>query len=147
MAFFWVKIRRTLIFVLLITFLGQGTIFGNEDEWVEDLDKKIDQTIEVLDVVKEELKELKENEKEWQQAMAADDGGNWVEVFRARVRIIAKIWKKLRKYITEEAETLRSGAEGQKEPSWAKERSGRLDQTMKAMEVIKEELKGIEKQE
>jgi FtsZ-binding cell division protein ZapB len=147
MALFGIKIKRALIFFLLITFLGQGNVFGNEDEWVDDLDKKIDQTIEVLDVVKGELKELKEDEKEWQQAMAADENGNWVEVLRARVRIIAKIWKKLRKYIAEESETLRSAAKGQKEPGWAKELSGRLDQTMKAMEVIKEELKEIEKQE
>ncbi|MGD2279447.1 MAG: hypothetical protein PVH45_05080 [Candidatus Omnitrophota bacterium] len=147
MALFGIKTRRMLVFLLLMTVLGQGIAFGNEEEWAEELDKKIDKTIEVLDVVKEELKELKKDEKEWQRAMAVDEEGSWAEALRARARIVAKFWKKLRKYIAEEAETLRSAAKGQKEPSWAKELSGRLDQAMKAMEVIKEELGEIEKQE
>lgn len=123
------------------------------ESWDKDIDKKIDTTINVLKVLKEELKDVKKEEaKDLNEKTAKSrDEMQGIRDLSASVRKAMdrakKIMVKLKKTAGEDGDVNVSGDEASKDiDTLKKDLSGKLDKTIEAMKIMKEELdKGDEK--
>ncbi|MFQ5952504.1 MAG: hypothetical protein ACE5JK_03760 [Candidatus Omnitrophota bacterium] len=121
---------------------------SEEADWSEDLENKINKTMKVLDVVKKEIKDYREREEAKsapaQLGAVTDEEESLADMLRGKLSRAIRIWRKLKEAVQEEAEKAKQG-KGTQEPDWAKDLSKKLDKTIEAMTVIKEELEEVEK--
>ena len=144
------------LFVPVADVFSQSAVQDEEEalpaeqaDWKEDISDKIDKTVEVLGVVKEELKEMKEKEAlEGEKPPIPGEGVNWADKIRGKVSAAIRIWRKVRETIKTETEKAKQEAaiEKESEAEWARDLSDKLDKTMQAITVIQEELKEIEEE-
>ncbi|MFC1548728.1 hypothetical protein ACFL5E_02065 [Candidatus Omnitrophota bacterium] len=119
---------------------GYTTAFEDED-LVEDIDKKLDTTIKVLNVIKEELEEYKKSEAKAVPQQVGDADVNWaVRVAKAVVRTV-KAWRKVQEVVEPEIDRVKAEED---DAEMTRDISDKLDQTIKAMSAIKEELDKME---
>ena len=125
---------------------GEGAGKGSpvkEEQWEKDLDRKIDTTIEVLKVIKTELKDVKSGDEAQQKS--SEDEAALAEKLGKTVSKTASIWSKVRKIIRSRSEEKdEHGPADEKKVEWAKDLNKKLDKTIRAMQVMKEELDKIQ---
>lgn len=111
-------------------------------------DEKIDTAIEILTVVKEELKE---SEKENAAAAAtavlsaagAEDAG-WKDTLRSSLSRLGRVWNKVKKITVKDAEDGSVTPVTQENEGITEEGlRSKLDKTIEAMKIIREELEKI----
>jgi hypothetical protein len=124
---------------------GNYTSASGEEAWTDDMDEKLDKTIRVLSVIKEELEDYKKTEAETAKApvpgqKAADAETAWSRKLAAWLGRAIRTWKKIRKETASETGTPSSAELSEEEAQLTRDISGRLDQAIKAMTAIKEEL-------
>lgn len=121
---------------------------AKEAGWTEDLDAKIDKTIQVLDVVKEELKEYKKVQKASEAAarpgVPAEEEKAMAASLREKLRTALRVWRRVREVVKEETEAVRREEAVREEAEWARSVSEKLDATIETIAVIKEELAEME---
>jgi len=126
----------------------QGLSIEQDADWSEEVSDQIDKTIEVLDIVKEELKEMKKREdlKAAGAPKITDKGKDeeWADVIRGKLSTSIRIWMRVKEVVREETEKAKGAASAQDDSEWAKDLNKKLDETIEAIKVIKEELKEIE---
>ncbi|MEA3489399.1 MAG: hypothetical protein U9R44_03530 [Candidatus Omnitrophota bacterium] len=156
--------RRTTIMTMLsifVLFISVGPLYaavggdekqentaGEETVWSKDLDKKIDTTIKILQVIKEEVKDIQPAEKAAPKggvkAPAAGEKG-WSENYAKITAKMVRIWRKVRK--------ITGGAAGgvpateQEKAELTRDISDKLGKTIQAMQAIKKELDKIDKED
>ncbi|MFH1552910.1 MAG: hypothetical protein ABID83_04665 [Candidatus Omnitrophota bacterium] len=109
-----------------------------EAAWDKDLDKKIDTTIEVLKVIKEELKD------EQKQDLTAQEKADWSAKLRKAISKVARIWKKVKKATEPETKApQQTVADSADKTRWNQDMSAKLDKTIEIMKTMKEELDKI----
>ncbi len=119
--------------------------------WTEDMDKKLDKSIEVLKVIREELKDVEaENVREKKavsspakggQTSVTDENAEWGDNFRKMVTTAGRIWRKVKKVTMEELEEPRTAAtSAATEERVDADISGKLNKAIEAMKVIKDEV-------
>lgn len=104
----------------------------------EDLDKKLDNAIKVLEVIREEVKDLDLGPS--QAAPQVPDAAaqqNWIDSLRKNFRAMSRILDRTKSIVGTAPETPQQKAAA---AATRKNLSTQLDATMKAMAVIKEEL-------
>ena len=101
-------------------------------EWSEDMDAKIDKAIEVLGVVKKELKEYQKTEKQLK-------GKEPEETLPKKISALVRLWRKLR-----EVMGAGPGMTPEEEAEMTKDLGAKIDKTIKVMSAIKEELEKSE---
>lgn len=122
----------------------------------EDLSSKIDKTIKVLTVMKEELDRMKAEEKKAgaagsavQQTAASTTAVNpeWAGEMRGKLSAMIRMWKRTDQ-IMNPPQAAKPGQPAQ--PTQADvttaELNAKIDSAIKAMEIIKEELDAVEKE-
>ena len=117
-------------------------------EWSEDLDKKIEKTIQILDAVKEELKDIKESEMiqaaPLQQGVAAKGEKDLSRTIRQRISLMIRLWAKARKVLRTKTGEPQQETGMQEESRLTKDLSARLEETIETMTAVKKELDKIE---
>lgn len=118
--------------------------------WPEDLSEKVDKTIQVLTVIKKELKRAEALDKK--QAAAAKKGqtdpdAEWIERLRVKLSAMIRMWKKTEKIMQEDAPgSPKTGAytTDAAADEAAKQLNKKIDTVIKAMEVLKEEIEAAD---
>ena len=121
-----------------------------------DLSSKIDKTIKVLTVMREELDRMKADEKKAgavksavPQGTAATTAANpeWSAEMRGKLSAMIRMWKRTDQ-IMNPAPALKPGQTAQPTQADAAtaELNSKIDSAIKAMEVIKEELESVDKE-
>ena len=125
----------------------QEPVPRQDTDWSKDISDKIDRTIQVLDVVKEELKEIKKSDKleaiGKQQSAGGEKETSWADAIRGKLSAAVRIWRKVRKTVRTETEKAQEGADMREDAEWARDLSDKLDKTAEAITVIRAELKEI----
>lgn len=127
----------------------QGTYTSAVDDlsvWPDDLSAKIDKTIQVLTVIKTEVKKMEAADKRSANASpkgSTDAEREEIEKLRVKLGAMIRIWKKTDKIMQEDAS--KAAKQGTYTTDTAvddaaKQLSNKIDTMIKAMEVIKEEL-------
>jgi hypothetical protein len=120
----------------------QGTATEEDTARTGDLDKKIDTTIEILKVIKEELQETESSAK---PVVKGEEKAEWSDTLRKVISRISRIWKKVRKITASgDKKTQQTAAILEDRAEWNRDLSDKLDKTIEAMKVMKEELDKIE---
>ncbi len=124
---------------------GDYTSASGQEEWTDDMDKKLDKTIRVLSVIRDELEDYKKTEAETAKALvpgqkAADEETAWGKNMAAWLGGAVRAWKTIRKETASETGTPSPAELSEEEAQLTRDISGRLDQAIKAMTAIKEEL-------
>ncbi len=125
----------------------QASRAADDAELTDDLDKKLDKTIKVLQVIKRELKDLDLGEEPAAKAApqsaaaAPEDESAWADNLRRLISKLRKILSAVRKVAAEvEDEPRAKSSTPAEQEALKKDLSDNLDKTIKAMQVIKEEL-------
>ena len=128
-------------------FGGEEPAPEKDEDWSKDLDKKIDTTIKVLQVIKEEVKDIEPPAKSLKQGAgkAAAQEEDWTENLKRWIQRAARIWRKIRKVTAPAGAPAGPAADDQAELT--KDLSEKLAKTISAMQVIKEELDKISEEE
>lgn len=129
---------------------GNYTSAAGEEVWADDMDKKLDKTIKVLSVIKEELEDYKKTEMEAAKApvpgqRAADAETAWSKNMAAWLGRAIRTWKKIRKETAPETGAPPSAELSEEDAQLTRDISDRLGQAIKAMSAIKQELDKAEK--
>ncbi len=153
------KINFIMVFLLVFNFNYSAFSAGvpadetdigakkSEEEITEDISGKVDKTIKVLSVIKEELKDYQESldKQDKTKAAGAAEGANWGKAIGDKVGRMIKAWKKARETMTEgETTPAEKKAEEEKEKVWTEDVKNKVDTTISALEAIKEQLDDIE---
>lgn len=121
----------------------QDAASGEEAAWNEDLDQKIDTTIKILQVIKEEVKDI---QPPGRYGLAAPDS-DWGASLSRWIRKISRAWRKIRKATRKEGTPEEKAAQAEETVELTKDLSQKLDKTIRAMTVIREELEKIQEEE
>jgi hypothetical protein len=123
---------------------GAYTTEPRDNQWIEDMEGKVDATINVLSVLKEELEQEKKSRE--QPVDTSEDA--WVDSLRKNIKRIKRLWEEINKM--QEEERRRAGTPAARSPGdagqWADDMKNKLDKSIKAMQVIKEELDAMERE-
>lgn len=115
----------------------------------EDLSAKVDKTIKVLSVIRDELDKMKESEKAQPASAASSADSEWVDSMRGKLSAVIRMWKKTDQ-IMNPAGTSAPGqakaAQGPTPDTVTAELNAKIDSAIKAMEVIKQELDEVDKE-
>jgi hypothetical protein len=126
----------------------QKAVDKEEAEMIEDLDAKIDKTVQVLGVIKEELEDYKKEKAKMaatqKTVTAPGEEPSLADNIRGKLKTAIRIWKKVREVVKEETQAGQQGAYTTVEPGWAKDLDSKLDQAIETIGVIREELKEAE---
>ncbi|MDP8298281.1 MAG: hypothetical protein P9L88_00010 [Candidatus Tantalella remota] len=114
--------------------------------WQEDVDKKIDATIAILKIIQDEVKDMPVAAP---AAVSAASAGaavqpeevDWSLKLKEAIKRISRVWRKLRK-VEGVDEALPEAPD-----EWAKDMDEKLDKTMKAMQVMRDELQKIQEED
>ncbi|MBD3425786.1 MAG: hypothetical protein GF409_00985 [Candidatus Omnitrophica bacterium] len=155
--------RLTMFMVICIFMFSQVPVYAQSsaaggtytsgmepEEWAEDMDEKIDTTIKVLNVVKEELEDYKRAEAEG--LSEAEKGEQSPEGFAARaaatIRRILRGWRKIRRATADDPDAADRATEQtyKRTEEMSRELSDKLDKTIRSMSAIKEELDKMEEE-
>ena len=129
---------------------GDYTTAAATEDWTKDVDKKIDTTIKVLTAIKSEMKDVKKEDLPSLPAggITAESADEVAETARKTSSLISKLiraWNRVRKTADPEAkDTITAEQFDQQKDQWAKSISTKLDKTIAAMQVMREELDKIE---
>lgn len=115
----------------------EETAEEEDKAWTEDLDKKLDVTIQMLNVIREELKDV-----EADTGKKPQDEKDWVVVLRENIGKISRLWRKLRKVTEPGSDQTKIASED--EARLTRDLSDRLNETIEAMKIMKEELDKIQ---
>ena len=120
-----------------------------DEDWSKDLDKKIDTTIKVLQVIKEEVKDIEPPAAALKQGAgkAAAQEEDWTENLKRWIQRAARIWRKIRKVTAPAGKPSPIGPAADDQAELTKDLSEKLAKTISAMQVIKEELDKISEEE
>lgn len=124
---------------------GSYTATGVE----EDLSAKVDKTIKVLSVIKDELDKMKESEKAQVAGAASSADSEWVDSMRGKLSAVIRMWKKTDQILNPEgaaAPGQSKTAQGATPDTVTAELNAKIDSAIKAMEVIKQELDEVDKE-
>ncbi len=126
--------------------------YAASEDWQKDINKKLESAMKVLAVIKEEL-----NSADFSSLPAASSVGstdpkeeirNWSAAIRKFYAAASRAWKKIKKELPEDQQAAFSKqavSATQQDKDWSKDVSVKLQQTIEAMQVIKEELdRGLE---
>ncbi len=119
----------------------QGAYTTKDAEWGEDMSEKLDKTIKVLEVVKEELKDVKVTDNG--KVTGAPGEKDLKEDMSKKVSTAVRIWRKIRAALRKEGEE----PSPEEETKWIKDINAKLDKTMETMQAVKEELEKIEEEQ
>ena len=125
---------------------GSYTTGPADEDWAKDVDKKLDTTIKVLEVIKEELEDYKKTEEKAPAVTSAreDAEANWAAKAAAAVRRLLRAWRKVKKVTASEEGGVKTPDTPAEEARMTRDISNKLDQTIKAMTAIKAELDKME---
>jgi len=143
-VFFMVLVTVTIFFLAAAgqamantsaSYTTSGAALDKKD--LEAMESKVDTAIKVLGVIKEELK----TEKSAKASTGIQPEEQWTDSLQKNIQRIKKVWSELKEIRDEEIRssggTPPSKAEDE---AWKAEMKDKLDKSIKAMEVIKEEL-------
>ncbi len=126
---------------------GEGASAA-ETEWSEDLDKKLEKTIQVLDAVKKELKDIEKSEMiqaaTSQQGVTAKKEKDLTRTIQQRISLIIRLWAKVKKILRAKVGEPQQEPDMREESQLTKELSARLDKAIETMTAVKKELDKIE---
>jgi hypothetical protein len=125
---------------------GSYTTVPVDEDWAKDVDKKLDTTIKVLEVIKEELDDYKKTEEKAAKVTSVreDAEANWAARAAAAVRRLLRAWRKVKKVTASEEGGVKAPDTSAEEARMTRDISNKLDQTIKAMTAIKTELDKME---
>ena len=149
-----------VVFILLLLVSPCGTVYSQvtslvdtvqeEEEtaadanWKEDFDKRIDATIQILNVVKEEI-----NEDDVDTVKLAvtqdseDEDASLKDSVRTIIRKTGRVWKKVKEIVSEDEDPEDEAVEDAREAAENKELSKKIETTIDIMQVMKEELDNL----
>jgi hypothetical protein len=135
------------LFYSVPAFTLQATSYSTDtgdEAWLENMEGKVNATINVLTVIKDEIE--KEKKSRDQTPDASDD--DWAESFRKNIRTIKRLWAEIQKMEEEEnKERGKTDHTPEETRQWTNEMKTKLDKSIKAMQVLKEELDSMEQEE
>ena len=148
--------KRTLLIVLVIAaivfsfcpaLIAQTSTYttteGQDDAWIEDMEGKVSATIKVLSIIQNELEE----EKKTREEPVDESPDAWADSLRKNIQRIKRIWAEVQKMKEEELKKSGTVSESKEDTEqWTREMSEKLEKSIKAMQVIKEELDEMEKE-
>jgi hypothetical protein len=123
------------------------TTMAGDVDWTKDVDKKLDTTIKVLEVIKEELEDYKKSEEKAAKVTTPDEDAeaNWVAKTAAAVRRMLRAWRKVKEVTAPEEDAAKTpDTSDEDDAQMTRDISNKLDQTIKAMTAIKKELDKME---
>jgi len=120
-----------------------------DEDWSKDIDKKLDTTIKILQVVKEEVKDLEPppTALKTSAGRAASSEQDWAGNLKAWIQRAARIWRKIRKATAPAGGGKPLGPSQEEQEKLTKDLSDKLNKTIQAMQVIKEELDKISEEQ
>ncbi|MGB2600851.1 MAG: hypothetical protein WBD00_07490 [Candidatus Omnitrophota bacterium] len=124
------------------------TTMAGDVDWTKDVDKKLDTTIKVLEVIKEELEDYKKSEEKAAKVKTPDEDAeaNWAAKTVAAVRRMLRAWRKVKEVTAPEDDAKTPGTSDEDDAQMTRDISNKLDQTIKAMTAIKTELDKMEEE-
>ena len=146
-----IKVKSiSMLLAIFVTFSGVSiaqssdyTTGAQDKAWMNDMEGKVDATIKVLSLIKEELEEEKK-----QLSTPKDTSEDaWIESLRKTIQSLKRVWdevKEIRKEELNKTETLSFDETDQQE--WTDQMSDKLEKSIKAMQIIKDELDEMEKE-
>lgn len=114
--------------------------------WAQDLDKKLDKTIEIMKILKDEMKDvkLKPTGTEAQKVTGAAGTGvvdkAWLDNLKTIIARLSSFWTKADKVVEPETADKDAAAREKQVADWSKNMSDKLTSAIEAMKVIKEEV-------
>ena len=149
-------IRSCFMAIILVSFFSPG-VFGDsqdpvktttkeEEAMAKGISKKMDKTIKVLTVIKEELDDYQKDVEAEGDTKAAktseEEGMSW----GAKIGRMIKAWRKAKK-AADEGTPQDEAREEEEEKVWTENVKSKVDKTIGALEAIRKELDKIEKAE
>ena len=115
----------------------------------EDLGKKIDTTIKVLDVLKGELKDYQAEQATLEKDAATETAGtSWGKKVGSWIGRLTRAWDKVQEATKEEGADADAAKKSLEEESkWSEDMSSKVGQAIDAMTAIKEELQKVSTEE
>ena len=132
----WTTVLCLICAASVAGFAQQKSSEKEDRVWTEDLDRKLEMTIQALNVIREDL----------QEEQAAGGGKPRAEkkradVLRENIGKISRLWRKLRKVVGPKGEQAEIGLK--EETRLTRELSDKLGETIETMTVMKKELDRI----
>jgi hypothetical protein len=127
---------------------GGYSTSGTAGSSTEDLSGKVDKTIKVLTVIKDELDKMNAQEKTAPAAGASAPDQAWVDNMQGKLTAAIRMWKRADQVIRAgeaAAGTAKVSTAASTETITA-ELNAKIDSAIKAMEVIKKELDAVDKE-
>ena len=129
---------------------GYTSAPDDEAAWPKDLSGKVDKTIQVLTVIKNELDNMKESEQASRSAAPAASGAaadaGWVDSLKGKLSAILRMWKKTDQIINAPAGSSAQATGTTGSGEMTKELKSKIDKAVQAMEVIKQELDAVDEE-
>lgn len=128
---------------------GYTSAPDDETAWPKDLSGKVDKTIQVLTVIKNELDNMKASEASAAKnaapaaSGAAADAG-WADRLKGKLSAILRMWNKTDQIINAPAGSSAPATGTTEAGEMTKELKSKIDKAVQAMEVIKQELDAVD---
>ena len=127
---------------------GYTSAPNDESAWPKDLSGKVDKTIQVLTVIKNELDNMKESEQAAGSAASAATGtdadAGWVDSLKGKLSAVLRMWKKTDQIINAPAGSSAQPGGTAGSGEMTRELKTKIDKAVQAMEVIKQELDAVD---
>lgn len=146
---------KIIVVLILVGFAGvsfaapqQSGSYSTADDgaWAEDMSKKIDKSIEVMDVIKQELKEYQQEQAKYEKTKYDTSEDAEAANMKNKVSTAVRIWRKIRNLTARGADKVADLRAKKQEEEAIKQIKSNLDKTMQIMQVIREELNEAEKE-
>ncbi len=128
---------------------GYTSAPDDETAWPEDLSGKVDKTIQVLTVIKNELDNMKASEASAAKnaapaAAGAAANAGWADKLKGKLSAVIRMWKKTDQIINAPAGSSAQASGMTAAGEMTEELKSKIDKAVQAMEVIKQELDAVD---
>ncbi|MBD3378871.1 MAG: hypothetical protein GF408_00190 [Candidatus Omnitrophica bacterium] len=146
------KIAIFVSFFVLMSSAGGSVAFPQQsasystspERWTEDLSDKVDRSIKILNVVKEELRNMEKTEA---GAAADPSEQSLADRLKGKLSAVIRMWNKVSSTASEgKASPGDAGARSAETEKTVSDMRDKLDKTMELIEVIKTELDEVDKE-